>query len=330
MTKINKGYNLKIISLIVAGIFLLNSAAYCIDISNKPCLRVPVGIDKGRAIEVILRSQIKEEKINLSEIKFIGIRRVGDFSIAQEVKYKEEEGFAKWAVDREHKKYILSEAKNLIYLESKGVKGIPKIKHLFRTEKGMVIMFLEKFSNGETLAEKMRKLSQNEAIDISLKVSKIVKSLLDNGIYHWDIAPNNIWVTDKGEIVLFDFGISFKFGSKKFINNELYMYGNPRYIPPNRLSTHRTYSQSDEIYSLSIILAETLGCVDITLKGYELMKSIMDHVSNRNDLKIFQPILERAFNREYGIIGEFIKDLESAQSQMVFPIIAKQEVERYI
>jgi hypothetical protein len=41
MTKINIGHNLKIVLVIVAGIFLLNSTTYGIDLSNKTHLRVP-------------------------------------------------------------------------------------------------------------------------------------------------------------------------------------------------------------------------------------------------------------------------------------------------
>lgn len=76
MTKFNKGYNFKIVSLSVAVVFFLNSAVYGIDLSNKANLRVPVASQGlyGRAQTVLQKIQqpsgrtTRRSLINLSFI----------------------------------------------------------------------------------------------------------------------------------------------------------------------------------------------------------------------------------------------------------------------
>lgn len=54
MIKINKGYSLKITSLISAGIFLLNNAVYGVGLSYKTHLRVPISSSTLRRVDDVL------------------------------------------------------------------------------------------------------------------------------------------------------------------------------------------------------------------------------------------------------------------------------------
>ncbi len=148
-------------------------------------------------------------KIKADEIEFIGIDE-GKLTAVKEAIFEGHECFAKW--DRyggQEERFIEPQARILRYLNSRDVRGIPRVLDFVETEDGKKIILFEKFPQGMTLGVKVASLSMEETVDIMLKVTRVVKSLLDQGVYHWDIKPFNIWVTDQGEVILFDFDTAF-------------------------------------------------------------------------------------------------------------------------
>jgi len=104
MTKFNKGYNLKITSLLATVMFLLNSTVYGIDLSNhKTHLRVPVGqkstyyrlvetmpheeVEKNTSEKDLMPQEAEKFKKIVDEINIVAMRldlvrgRVFEFSV---------------------------------------------------------------------------------------------------------------------------------------------------------------------------------------------------------------------------------------------------------
>jgi serine/threonine protein kinase len=205
-----------------------------------------------------------------------------------------------------------------------------------------VILF-KKFDKGETLDKKIGKLYKSKAVDIILKVSDIVKSLLDNGVYHWDIKLSNIWITDKGEIILFDFGNSFMPEEHEFLERGLYRLGTNEYMSGNRLQYIYAnpkvdfFRPSDEIFSLGMSLAklegfeltpaddEEIEAADREL-DYGKIRSVIIRRLDKYENVIPEELLfaiEDAIFGQYSTIDEFIEAVKTARPKILIHQIIK-------
>lgn len=106
---------------------------------------------------------------------------------------------------REGREKFLDESKRLARMQN--VSGIVQIYNCF-SENGTAYIVME-FLEGETLEARLKrdgKMSEQEALDIMLPVLQSLDMVHKEGILHRDIAPNNIFLTEGGEIKLLDFG----------------------------------------------------------------------------------------------------------------------------
>jgi hypothetical protein len=281
------------------------------------------------------------DKVSLQDIQFIGKRRESNVAFGQEVLYQGKRYFAKWGrAPGYSERHGISEARILKYLEGKDVKGIPKVSHILENN-GMIYVLFDVFEEGSDLMtlNKLYGVSQQEAVDIVLKVSKIVKSLMDNGVYHWDIKPDNIWITNNGEVVLFDFNFSFSVkeaqGTKRM--NFWRVWTRP-YASPNRILQARSpensidFSPCDEIYSIGVTLARLLGMkldagdkklIDSAIEAFVPEPIIDLYILKLDDLEevpgYIRLVIENALNSKYGTVDDFIKSLEKAKNKAFQP-----------
>lgn len=360
MRKFNKGYNLKIIALIfmLIGVFLGHNFAYSLDVSH---LRAP--LQKGTYSRILSSipdddSLISTDEVNNKEIKYVGYPdgKIGGFVLGAEYEaiYKGKKYLARWIPDHD-----IARVRILRYLERKGVRGISKIEHFFKLGRNKGVLF--EFVEGKTLAEKIGELSHREAVDIILKVARTVKALIENGVYHWDIRPDNIYITDKGEVMLMGFHSAFS-GSDEFIKRELYAegHGDLRRLlieqahkdrkdrTPSGTLTGKppediTFSPADEIFSLAVSLHYALrrdlsreryivGDItrDIGIGNYhpeipEMLKAVLIKAIYIKDWK--RDYLGRIKSRSsYKTVNGFIKALEKVQPLL----ISNEELEKAI
>lgn len=106
---------------------------------------------------------------------------------------------------REGRDKFLEESKRLARMQK--VPGIVQIYNSF-AENGTAYIVME-FLEGETLETRLKregKILEREAVDIMLSVLQALKMVHKEGILHRDIAPNNIFLTEGGEVKLLDFG----------------------------------------------------------------------------------------------------------------------------
>lgn len=102
---------------------------------------------------------------------------------------------------------FIDEAKRLAKFRSEN--GIVKIFDSF-SENGTAYIAME-YLQGETLAERLERektIPIEESIQMLMPIIESLNKVHDEGIIHRDIAPDNIFLTTKGEVKLIDFGAS--------------------------------------------------------------------------------------------------------------------------
>ena len=123
------------------------------------------------------------------------------------------------------------------------------------------------YVSGKNLSEIMKKngtFSEQEILQIALKVSEVLIILQKEKIVHRDIKPSNIMITDDGVVKLADLGIAKSENSEQ---NELTLtqgsmvFGTPNYASPEQCrSSHEVDFRSD-IYSLGATMFHlAAGC----------------------------------------------------------------------
>ncbi|MHC4122711.1 MAG: protein kinase domain-containing protein [Planctomycetota bacterium] len=336
MMKIRKVYNVRVISIAISILFLFNNFLYCDSVAGYLSLRVPilfVGEEESSddlLIENALWSEIKEEPKQAEKKEGLLVKR--------EVKYKSKVYFATWGrIKKYNNKFILPQIRYLKELEKKGIRGIPKVERILKMEDDRIVILCEKIKDkGETLDKKIGKISQGEVISIILEVSRIVKELHSNNIFHWDITPKNIYITDKGKVMLLDFDLAFNITSGEFKDRGLYEIGNLNYLSKNRGDGN--FSAADEVYSLAVslfaVLPISLFLKDEKPKDWHKPKEIINFLESLVTLeqgvssKEFLGVLQRALckydlegklnyygDSSYESVGEFIKALEGLIKQ---------------
>ncbi|MDP2911427.1 MAG: hypothetical protein Q8N76_03740 [Candidatus Omnitrophota bacterium] len=225
-------------------------------------------------------------------------------------RYKDEKGidrecFAKWARRKDNEKGIITpQARILRFLSKMGIQGIPRVLDFVETVYGKRIILFEKFPEGGTLDEKIEALSKEEVVDIMLKVTRIVESLLAEGVYHWDIKPDNIWVTNKGEVILFDFDLAFM-GKDEFTDRKLYFCGDPKFMSKRR---------RDIMFGPTSFLHEKVPFVPAD-EIFSLGRSLEVLLSERRPPDL-QSLIDKACAGRYETIDEFRIDLEKVAVSM--------------
>lgn len=113
------------------------------------------------------------------------------------------------------------------------------------------------YISGKTLKELINysgKLSYNTAIKIALQIAKALDCAHRNNIIHRDIKPQNILVTESGEVKVTDFGIA-KSTDSQTITNTTSIIGSAHYLSPEQAKGTYIDFRSD-IYSFGIVLYE--------------------------------------------------------------------------
>lgn len=182
------------------------------------------------------------------------------------------------------------------------------------------------YVSGKTLKELINysgKLTYNTAIKIAMQIAKALDCAHRNNIIHRDIKPQNILVTENGEVKVTDFGIA-KSTDSKTITNTTSIIGSAHYLSPEQAKGTYIDFRSD-IYSFGIVLYEMVtgrlpfegeSPVTVALKHLQeepvppknINSAIPDSLN-----KLILKAIEKEPIRRYQNAKEIIQDLQKIQ-----------------
>lgn len=224
--------------------------------------------------------------------------------------------------NQEEKKRFIHEAKAAAALSHTNIVTIYEINK-FEDQTFIAMEYLQ----GETLKDKINSgpLPKNEAIDITVQIAKGLQEAHEKNIVHRDIKPANIFITQKNEVKILDFGLAKLRGVTKLTKDGTTL-GTVAYMSPEQTSGDKVDHRSD-IWSLGVVLYEMITG-QLPFKGeYEqaVMYSIMNEepepvTSIRSGVPLeLERILSKALRKDtserYQYIEEIMVDLKQINKQ---------------
>jgi len=149
---------------------------------------------------------------------------------------------------RDGKERFLREAKSLAKLQSQ--EGIVHIFNCFE-ENGTAYIIMELLV-GETLKQRLEsvgKYSFDEALEIIIPVLDALEIVHNHGIIHRDIAPDNIFITNDGNVKLIDFGAA-RYATTSY-SKSLSVILKPGYSPEEQYRSRGEQGPWTDIYSVA-------------------------------------------------------------------------------
>jgi WD40 repeat protein len=154
--------------------------------------------------------------------------------------------------------------------------------HDFDVENNTCYMVME-FVPGETLENRLQaihakgeRLPLNEALRLFQAITRAVAYAHAQGIAHQDLKPANVLLTEQGQPVLADFGLSRIVGIDR-LDTPGTISGTPQYMSPEQCSGQVGDMRSD-VYSLGVMLYE-LTTSTLPFTGKSAVGLILKHIS---------------------------------------------------
>ena len=215
---------------------------------------------------------------------------------------------------------FVDEAKRLAKFQNE--EGIVKIFDSF--EENMTAYIVMEYLDGMTLSEYLKEvgtISEEYAIQMLMPILKSLQIVHQDGLIHRDIAPDNIFITKKGECKLIDFGAS-RFATTKH-SRSLTVIVKPGYSPEEQYRSRGDQGPYTDVYALGATLYKMITGktppdamvrrakyenenTDILIPPHRLTKKI----SRAVDVAILNSMNVRIEDRTQNI-EEFIKELEA-------------------
>ncbi|MFH1707440.1 MAG: FHA domain-containing serine/threonine-protein kinase [Planctomycetota bacterium] len=190
----------------------------------------------------------------------------------------------------------------------------PNIIHVHDVskEKGLYYFSMEYVSGPSALrllVEKER-LPFEEALGITLQVAKALDFAHTNNLIHRDIKPDNIMLTDEGEVKLADLGIARNIDEANDEVQKKTIYGTPLYMAPEQ-AMGRPVDHRLDLYSLGATFYH-LVCGQPPFQGITAMELLKKHIN--------EPVPDPT---------ELVPDLPPAIATMIAVLMSKEPEQRY-
>ncbi|MDY5845786.1 MAG: Stk1 family PASTA domain-containing Ser/Thr kinase [Bariatricus sp.] len=189
-------------------------------------------------------------------------------------------------------------------------------------DRGLYYMVME-LVEGITLKEYIQKkgrLSNKEAISISIQMCTGIEAAHKNDIIHRDIKPQNIIISKEGKVKVTDFGIAKAVSSHTVTSSAM---GSVHYVSPEQARGGFCDAKSD-IYSVGITMYE-MATGQVPFDGDSTvsvaMKHLQEPVTPPSELvpgispafeKIILKCTQKSPERRYQNVGLLIQDLKRA------------------
>jgi len=156
--------------------------------------------------------------------------------------------------DEESKKRFIQEAKSASALDHNNICSIYEINEIEDDQLFIAMAFYD----GETLKQRIKNgpLEIDETINISIQIAEGLRKAHNKDIIHRDIKPDNIFITNEGDIKILDFGLA-KISGESHLTQLGSTYGTISYMSSEQ-TTGGDVDQRSDIWSLGVVIYEML------------------------------------------------------------------------
>lgn len=185
------------------------------------------------------------------------------------------------------------------------------------------------YIKGKTLKELIKekgKIPTENALEYSCQIADALQHAHANHIFHRDIKPHNIMITDDNRVKVTDFGIA-RAATSSTVTTTSNVLGSVHYFSPEQARGGYTDDKSD-IYSLGIVMYEMVtgklpyqGESPITVALKHVQEDIIPPRELESEIPIgFENIVLKCVQKRqadrYKNIGELIKDLKKVRTNI--------------
>lgn len=216
--------------------------------------------------------------------------------------------------DPEHRRKFIREARSLAKVS--GTRGIVNVRDYLEVD-GKAYMVME-YLDGEDLStriDRTGRLSPDETWQLLLPVMSVLTKLHEAGMIHRDVSPDNIRITEEGEVKLLDFGSVSNLTSENLTRT---VTVKPGYAPIEQYSGAAEQGPWTDVYSLC---ATIYKCVTGRKPVDSLVRSIHDELERPSALGVKispeeEAVLMKGLSvdprERYGSIVDFENAMEAA------------------
>ena len=121
-----------------------------------------------------------------------------------------------------------------------------------RSDGGPYLVF--EFLRGKTLQERMDDgpMPVQEAVHVATEVARGLAHAHAEGVVHRDLKPSNVFLTNKGQVKILDFGMAHAFGRRRLSG------GTPAYMAPEQWEDEPEDERTD-VFALGVMLHRMLS-----------------------------------------------------------------------
>jgi eukaryotic-like serine/threonine-protein kinase len=134
--------------------------------------------------------------------------------------------------------------------------------------------------DGENLKElvlRVGRLPVRRALELALAVADGLSFAHDHGLVHRDVKPQNVLLSEEGEVKVTDFGIARSLHVEQGVTQTGTVLGTGEYLAPEQASG-KPVSAATDVYSLGVVLWELLAG-DVPFVGENFVAVALRHVN---------------------------------------------------
>jgi eukaryotic-like serine/threonine-protein kinase len=196
-------------------------------------------------------------------------------------------------------------------------------------EEGDEMFLVMELVEGETLRQRMREpMSLNQFFDMAIQCAEALVAAHERGIVHCDIKPENIMLTQSGQVKILDFGVAKhlpRSDQSSTVDRAGTMAGTPAYMSPEVLLENLPDGRAD-MFSLGVVFYEALtgqhpflaSSFVATTDRIRRETPAPIHIFNREVSKELETVVSKAMAKEpgqrYGSARELLEDLRAVQA----------------
>jgi serine/threonine protein kinase/tetratricopeptide (TPR) repeat protein len=196
-------------------------------------------------------------------------------------------------------------------------------------EEGDEMFLVMELVEGETLRQRMRQpMSLSQFFDMAIQCAEALVAAHERGIVHCDIKPENIMLTQSGQVKILDFGVAKhlpRSDQSSTVDRAGTMAGTPAYMSPEVLLENVPDGRAD-MFSLGVVFYEALtgqhpflaSSFVATTDRIRRETPAPIHIFNREVSKELETVVSKAMAKEpgqrYASARELLEDLQSVQA----------------